>query len=152
MKESQKEEFLNWEDKVRDLYIKNFIPYWLAYKHWFSYWELDNDILIKALQNDIRFFLNTVWPDFSWEIKIIYKSWRPYFMNANFETANNVNTFEMLKKFINNFWFVGHKKYGDTKTTLYWEKIYKYSDKDWITWIEDDGGEIIDYIAKKNLK
>jgi uncharacterized circularly permuted ATP-grasp superfamily protein len=27
MKESQKEEFLNWEDKVRDLYIKNFIPY-----------------------------------------------------------------------------------------------------------------------------
>jgi hypothetical protein len=117
-----------------------------------SFWELDNDILIKAVQNDIRILLKTLWKWLSWEIKIKYANGRPEYMIANFESVNNKWIFEKLKKFVGNFWLLAYKKYlGFTK--IYWEKLYRYTDKNWWVIISDsEKQEPFNYESKKSLK
>jgi hypothetical protein len=124
-----------WEKEILSLYKINFIPYGekVELDWWcdgFSYWNLDSQILIKAVQNDIRLFLNKVDKGFSWEIKINYKNGRPEFMTANFETIEGNSKHDELKKFVWDFWFVAYKRYGHIKKT-YWEKLYRYTDKNW---------------------
>ena len=54
--------------------------------------------------------------------------------------------FIKIQEFVGNFWFVGHKRYGDC-TNIYWEKLYRYTDDSWVA--KDD--EWV-YIPKKTLK
>ena len=146
IEEAQREEFLARENKVKDWYMQNLIPYWRAPRHWLSFWELDNDILIKAVQNDIRVLLKDLWESFSWEITIKYNWWRPIAMESKFESSNDEEMFRKIQEFVGKFWFVGHKRYGDCKN-IYWEKLYRYTDDSWVA--KDD--EWV-YTPKKTLK
>lgn len=157
LKEEQRIEFLEWERKVKNSYIQNFIPYdhtlnfWKGCD-WISFGEIDDSVLVKALQNDIRLLLKTLGKGFSWDIKISYIDGRPLSMSAKFESKNSRTLFDKIKKFVGNFWLVTYKKYGDLKTNIYWEKLYRYTDKNRAVTTESDKNIPIDYTHKKTLK
>lgn len=130
------QELKKWERSVEPWYISNFLPYknWLSNKEsnelWSSFWNLDNDILIKACQNDIRMLLKNFWKGFSWEIKIKYKWWRPESMVASIEYIDNKDkntAYDKLKDFIAWYGFVAYRKFWDYLTRIIWEKLYRYS-------------------------
>jgi len=98
----EQEEFEAWEDWVREKFIINF--YNRGRMSWISFGDMDNDIIVKMLQNDIRLFLEKVWTRFSWEIKITYKAWVPKIMVADFQSLdNNANDlYDEFRDFISN--------------------------------------------------
>lgn len=113
---------------------------WLRDGYKLSNDDLNNkDVLIKILQYDIRRFIQTVGDDFAWELKIKYRNGQPEFMTASFESSSKENNdeekYEEMREFVNWNGFVTHKSYSSEKNMekhLYWEKNYRYSDKDWM--------------------
>lgn len=149
-----KKDFLEWEEKVQRWYIENFLPYWskLSIGWWecdgYSFWEIDSDILTKALQNDIRLLLKNLWEWYNGEIKIKFRNGRPEFMSSQFESINDEWEYEKLKAMVWNFGFVTHKRYWINKK-LYGEKIYRYTDKNW--WVEGESWHRMWYVPKKKI-
>ncbi len=147
-------EFKDRERTVEDKFIANY--YQRNPKEGWSFWDMDKDILIKILQNDIRLFLQKVWNNFSWDITISYKSGVPNFMKATFEAINKESnwnaTYQDFLTFVSDYGIITHKRYGKEKK-LYWEKLYRYSDKDWDVDVKGSPiGWLWKTIKKKDLK
>lgn len=159
--EQEKKEFKDREKEVQDGYIANFLPY-LFWDisiwdncNWFSFWDIDTDILIKACQNDIRMLLKKFWEWFNGKATITFKNWRPEFMNINIESnENNSSTkdFNTLKDYIYEYWFVTHKKYGEKTKKLYGEKYFRYADKNRAVDDPEEKWPFSNSIPKKLLK
>lgn len=136
--ENEKKEFLEREKKVADWYMENYLPYWnskIEYweSNWFSYGEIDSDILIKACQNDIRMILNKFGEWFKWEMKIIYKSWCVQYMKIQIESIENNSSeedYKLMKEYVWDYWYVTHQRYWTKSKKLIGEKIFRYSDEE----------------------
>lgn len=151
-RDREMKEFEEWEKKASDMFVSN--NFYRDKKEWWSFWDADKDVITKMLQNDIRLFLQKVGSRFSWEIKITYRAWVPKAMTADFQSlngsANDVR--DELCGFVSDSWFITHKQYEKEKK-LYWEKLYKYSDKDWDANIDEwKKTWIIHTVPKKELK
>ncbi len=152
--DKDKKDFIEREKRVQHWYMENFLPYWskMTLNGWecngYSFWKLDDDILIKALQNDIRLLLKTLWEWYNGEIKINFRNGRPEFMTSQFESVNDEWDYEKLKIMVWNFGFLTHKKYWISKK-LYGEKIYRYTDKNW--WVEGESWHRMGYVPKKKI-
>ena len=137
--ENATREFTSRERKVQAWYITNYLPYWDGQiRVWedsngFSFGDIDTDILIKASQNDIRMLLKEFWDWFNGKATLTFRNWRPEFMDIRIE-SNEANSWEesyvKLKEYIWDYWLATHKKYWITKK-LYWEKYFRYTDKNW---------------------
>lgn len=136
-RKKERDFLLERDTKVVEGYSHNFLPY---NKREFdtddkeSYWDLDNDILIKAYQNDLRELVTRFWNGFSGEVKMSYKDWRIKSMTASIEYTekdNKEGVLNTLKDFVAWHWFATRRHFWHTPTTIYAEKIYKHSDDSW---------------------